>query len=95
MVSLNGRLYRVDDKIMIKDRRSGDALAVYRIDDTQPLHPDGPLVDPDMTRVLIDSAKLSGNKKKIWASLDDITDSLIKIFIAVIIGGALLMTFLG
>lgn len=93
MVTTNGRLYRTDDAIMIKDTRSGDAMVIYGIDDTQPMHPDAPLVDPDMTRVLIDSAKLSGTKKRIWGNLDDITDSLIKVFVAMIIGGALVMTF--
>lgn len=95
MVSVNGRLYRTDDDIMIRDIDSGDAMAIYPVDDTQPLHPAAPLVDPDMTRALIDSAKIGGNKKRIWVDLDDITGKVMQILAAIIIIGALVMSFLG
>ena len=46
------------------------------------------MVDPDNTRVLIRSAKLGGNKKRIWLNLDS---SKIVQYVAVvaIVGGVL------
>lgn len=70
MVSLASRLYRVDDRLMIKDEKSDDCIVVYDIDDTQPYMVDPEVVDPDITRAYIDSAKLSGNKRTIWTNLN-------------------------
>lgn len=92
MVSVAYRLYRVDDRYMVKDTMSADCLAVYEIEGTQPFGPSPEYVDPDSTRVYIDSAKLAGNKKRIWGSLD--TSKIMPILILVIVGGSALMTFL-
>ena len=70
MVSLASRLYRVDDHLMIKDMSSDDCMVFYDIDSTQPYMVDPEVVDPDITRAYIDSAKLSGNKRSIWTSLN-------------------------
>lgn len=74
MVTVNSRLYRIDDGLMCKDVRSGDAAVFYRIDDTQPILPRlcSRVIDPDLTRAQIDSAKMSGNKKSIWANLSGV-----------------------
>lgn len=92
MVSVTSRLYRMDDWIMIKDLRTGDAMAFYDIDDTQPWMVKPTLVDPDMTRALIDSAKLSGSKKSIWANLQP--GHLMEYLTVVIVAGALIYGFL-
>lgn len=70
MVSVGSRLYRIEDSAMSKDILTDQAIIIYDIDDTQPYGAVPVPIDPDMTKVYIDSAKLSGNKKSIWASLD-------------------------
>lgn len=72
MVTITSRLYRTDDRLMIKDSKTDSCMAVYRIDSTQPMYPESIYVDPDMTCVYIDSAKLSGTKKSIWGQLGNI-----------------------
>ena len=69
MISIASRLYRTDDRLMIKDRASDDCYVFYEIDNTQPYLTHDEIVNPDFTKALIDSAKLSGNKTKIWAYL--------------------------
>lgn len=88
MVTVAGRLYRTDDSLMIADNQTSDCYVIYPIDDTQPMLPRAKLVDPDNTRVLIRSAKLGGNKKRIWLNLDS---SKIVQYVAVvaIVGGVL------
>ncbi len=92
MVSVASRLYRVDDRLMVKDSQSADSIAIYEIDGTQPIMPSPVYVSPDSTRVYIDSAKLAGTKKRIWAALD--TSNIVYILLAIVIGGSVLMTFL-
>lgn len=70
MVSVNGRLYRCDDHLMVRDINAPDAAVIYEIDGTQPMMPEPYILDPDMTRTLIASAKMSGGKKSIWMRLD-------------------------
>lgn len=92
MVSTAGRLYRVDDRLMVKDQASSDCLAIYEIDGTQPIMPSPEYVDPDSTRIYIDSAKLAGTKKKVWVNLDK--SIIMPALMAVIIGGTVLMSIL-
>lgn len=92
MVSVAGRLYRTDDRLMVKDTQSSDCLSIYEIEQTQPTLPSPHYVDPDSTRVYIDSAKLAGTKTKVWASLD--TSSILPILLFLIVGGTVLMNFL-
>lgn len=75
MVTVNSRLYRIDDELMCKDVHSSDAMIFYQIDSTQPILPAlcPMVVDPDLTRAQIDSAKMSGNKKSIWANLSGVS----------------------
>lgn len=70
MISRQGRLYRTDDDLFIRDQRSTDAALIYRIDSTQPILCKPKIISPDLTRTYIASAKLSGNKKKTWLNLD-------------------------
>lgn len=95
MVGAAGRLYRVDDGMMLGDIRSSDAIAIYPIDSTQPMTAAGEYVDPDMTKILIDSAKIAGKKKSLWTNLDDVIGTLTKVLIAVVICGAMIMTIGG
>lgn len=69
MVTIAGRLYRCDDDLFLRDLNTTDCAIIYEIDSTQPIMHRARLVNPDMTRAYIDSAKLSGNKKNIWSSL--------------------------
>lgn len=88
MISIASRLYRTDDDLMISDSQTSDCICVYPIDDTQPLLTKAKLVDPDMTRLLIRSAKLSGNRRNIWAMLD--SSKIMQILsIVAIVGGVL------
>ena len=92
MITKGGRLYRADDRLFIADRHAADALLLYRIDSTQPILCRKEHIDTDLTRALIDSAKLSGNKKKSWLNLD--RGKLWQYFAAVAVIGSLLYGFL-
>ena len=70
MVSVSGRLYRCDDHLMVRDINAPDAAVIYEIEGTQPMMPEPYILDPDMTRTLIASAKMSGGKKSVWMRLD-------------------------
>lgn len=88
MVSVASRLYRIDDNVMVKDVKTSNAYIFYEIDQTQPLHILPVILDPDLTRVYIDSAKLAGNKKSIWMNLSG--SKLMEYLTFVIAGGAIL-----
>lgn len=92
MVSVGGRLYRIEDSVMSKDILTDNAIIAYDIDDTQPWGAIPVMIDPDMTKVLIDSAKLSGTKKSTWANLDGskLMNTLIGIIVIGIIGYCIL-----
>ena len=92
MVSVHSRLYRTDDRFMIKDRYSEDCYCIYNIDDTQPYLCHDEIIDPDFTKALIDSAKLAGNKKGIWAGLNP--SKAWEWLTVAIVCGALLYSFL-
>ena len=85
MVTIASRLYRTDDSLMVKDSRTDVCMAFYHIDKTQPLGPEPVLVDPDMTKVYIDSAKRAGTKKSIWGTLD--TSKVTELLMAVMVVG--------
>ena len=88
MVTVASRLYRIDDNLMLKDTKTDEAMIIYDIDETQPWGVRPQLVNPDMTRALIDSAKLAGNKAKVWAVLDG--SKIMNYLTAAIVAGALL-----
>lgn len=92
MVTINGRLYRIDDRFMLRDKSSGDAMIIYPIDSTQPILPRAKLIDPDMTRAYIDYAKIGKSRKKIWQSFD--IKHFERILIPVLIVGGILWGFL-
>ena len=92
MVTINSRLYRIDDDLMLKDKRTGDAMIIYRIDSTQPIQTKAKLVDPDMTRAYIDYAKIGRTRKKIWESFD--VKHFERYLIPVVIVGGILWGFL-
>lgn len=92
MISTASRLYRIDDYLMSKDTKTDDCFIVYDIDDTQPYMIRPRVVDPDFTRALIDSAKLSGNKKSIWANLN--TSKLWEVFALVAVVGSIAYGFM-
>lgn len=92
MVSVASRLYRIEDELMTVDRYTSTAIMIYDIDSTQPYMANPIVIDPDRTRVLIDSAKLSGTKKSIWTSLDG--NKLMSGLIGVVIVGIILYSIL-
>ena len=92
MVTANSRLYRIDDQFMIKDELTDSCMIFYDIDSTQPYLPEARAVDPDITRALIDSAKLAGNKKQIWLNLSG--SKMMEYLTVFIVAGALLYGFL-
>lgn len=92
MVTVAGRLYRCDDELFIKDKNSSDCIIIYPIDSTQPILCQKKLVNPDITRAYIDSAKLSGNKKNIWSNLT--SGKSWQILVAVAIIGSIVYGFI-
>lgn len=93
LVTVDGRLYPNDDRYYVKDYLSSDAMRFQRIDSTQIISTRPIFIDPDMIRAISDSAKLSGNKKKIWLNMD--SSSLWKYLTAIAVIGALIYGFLG
>ena len=55
MITIASHLYRVDDKFMSSDMKSGDAAIIYDIESTQPRLGWSEVIDPDETRILIRS----------------------------------------
>lgn len=92
LVTVDGRLYPNDDQFYLKDVNWMDAIRFQRIDSTQVIMGRPVYVDPDRTRAISDSAKLSGNKKKIWLNLD--SGNLWKWLAIIALGGSLLYGFM-
>lgn len=92
LVTVDGRLYPNDDKYYLKDRLSDDAITFRNIDSTQVIFNRPVFIDPDMTRAVTKSAKLSGNKKKIWLNLD--SSKLWQYLTIIAIVGSLIYGFL-
>lgn len=92
MVSISSRLYRVDDRLLLKDRLTSACYAVYGIDDTQPYTVDGEFLDPDDTRRLISHAQQYGTSKSIWQRLD--ASKVWQWLTIIIVVGAVLYGFL-
>lgn len=92
LVTLRGRLYRNDDQFYVKDYMSSDAVRFQNIDSSQIVSNIPIFVDPDMTRAYADSAKLSGNKRRIWLNMD--SGNLWKYFTVIAVIGSLLYGFL-
>lgn len=85
LIVLKKRLYCIDDKIMIRDRGSSKAIAIYDINNSQPRTCDGVYIDPDMTRALIVQGKIANNHKGTVSSLGNW--SIEKILTVLIVGG--------
>ena len=85
LITIRGRLYRGDDRLMIKDRGSDKALLIYDIDQSQPRTCNGEYVDPDFTRGLILQGKIANTKRKIVGSIGEW--SIEKILTGIIIAG--------
>ncbi len=92
MVSLFGRLYRLDDDFFIHDRKSNDCFIVYDLNGTQPHMTKPEYIDPNMTRAYIDSAKISGSKKSMWGRIGGI--DWYKILVPIAIVGSLVYGFM-
>lgn len=93
MVTINSRLYRIDDQFFNRDKSSGDAMIFYRVDSTQPILPVARYVDPNKTRAYIDYSKIGKNRKKIWKNLD--VKHFEKILIPILIVGGIVYGFIG
>lgn len=92
LVTVDGRLYPNDDKYYVKDALSDDAVRFQPIDSSQIVFTRPVFIDPDMTRAVAKSAKLSGNKKKIWLNMD--SPQLWKYLTAIAVVGSLIYGFL-
>lgn len=86
MISIAGGAYPTDDKYFSCDTRSNDALLIYDLGDTQPWMSNPEYVDTDHYRKIMNSAKITGNKKKFALNFNP--NNLMKILTAVaIVGG--------
>lgn len=92
LVSRDYGLYRNDSKFYIKDFQSSDAMRFNRVSSTQPILPRAKFIDPDDTRVYIQSAKLGSGKKKRWLNMD--SNNLWKYLTAIALVGSLIYGFL-
>lgn len=92
LITLHGRLYANEDRLYLKDKHSSDAVMIKPIDSNQVGKPQAVFVDPNRIRAKIMSKEISGNKKKAWLNLD--ASKLWMVFVAVIVGGSVLITIL-
>lgn len=70
LVSLQGRLYRNDDELYLKDKHCSDAVRITPIDSNQVGKVKPVFVNPDDTRAIIMSKEIAGTKKKSWLNFD-------------------------
>ena len=89
---LYDKLYRIDDDLSYSNAESSDSLVYYDIDEQQP-YGDGDYVDPEFTKVLIDSLKLG--KGKIAKMIDWNFETIIAIGVVMIIAWSILNQMLG
>lgn len=68
IVEINNRIYRCDDELFLKENQSELAILIYPMDSTQPLGT-GEYVNPDQTKIYIDSMKNSGKKATFLSDL--------------------------
>ena len=61
IAEVNSRTYRIDDGLFIPQSDAPNAIMIYRMDSTQPLGY-GEFLDPDMTKIYIDSMKRTNKK---------------------------------
>lgn len=92
MVTINSRLYRIDDEFMLSDKFTGDAMIFYNIDSTQPIMHRATFIDPDMTRAYIDYAKIGKSRKRIWQNIDGKT--IYKMIVPISIAAGLIYGFI-
>lgn len=91
LTMLGSRLYRTDDALCIGDAEKADCFVLYDLDEQQP-YGRGDWLDPDFTKALIDSLKLS--KGKIDKPFDMSKGSIIGFIIAAVVGISILSTVL-
>lgn len=89
---LYGSLYRIDDKLFSSNNESSDSFVMYDIGEQQP-YGRGEYLDPEFTKVLIDSMKLA--KGKATKMFDFNSEAVIMIIVVGIVGFSLLTQFLG
>lgn len=92
LVSRGYGLYRNDPKFYLKDQLSSDAMRFNRVSSTQPILNKAKFVDPDDTRVYIQSAKLGSGKRSRWLNMD--SSNLWKWLTGIAIAGSLAYGFL-
>ena len=85
-------LYRIDDKIAYRNRDTGDVIVVYPKGSQQPWG-DGSYLDPEFTKVMIDSMKLS--KGRINKLFDFNFDTIAIVIVAAIAVWAIASQLLG
>lgn len=87
---VGGRLYRTDDALCVKDAEKTDCFVLYDLDEQQP-YGHGEWLDPDYTKALIDSLKLS--KGRIDKPFD-LPSSAVMLIVAGVVGISILSTVL-
>jgi len=92
MAIVNDRFYRLDDEIAFKSFTSNVSLVVYDIDEQQP-YGNGDYLDPEFTKVQIDSIKLG--KGKVGKLSDLSFDKVAMLLMVVVTGWAILSQVLG
>lgn len=92
MAIVNNRLYRVDDKLAWQDDRSNNSIIYYDIDEQQP-YGDGSYLDPESTKIHIDSMKLG--KGKVSTLTDFSMDKIITVVMIGVIIWAIASQYLG
>lgn len=61
IVDINNRIYRIDDKLFMTQTDAANSYLLYEVESTQPKG-NGEFLDPDQTKMYIDSMKC-GKKK--------------------------------
>lgn len=85
------RLYRIDNDLFCSDIESADSFIPYDLDEQQPWGR-GKYLDPDNTKVLIDSMRLS--KKKPTSIFDFNSEAVIAIVIVAVVAFSIVSQYL-
>lgn len=85
------RLYRIDDDLFYSDRASENSLVAYDLDEQQP-YGDGQYLDPEFTKILIDSMKMG--KGKINRLFDINWETITAILVVGVIAWAIISQYL-
>lgn len=87
-----GNLFRIDDSLFTSDIASSDSMVIYDVGEQQP-YGRGEYLDPEFTKVTIDSMKLA--KGKASKLIDFNSEAVIAVIIVGVVAFSVISQYLG